>query len=120
MKGWWGRWVNHPGSDSPTSGLAACQVLRGAVGPALGAELVGQGHFISEGPLKAQSLAGFPQASGGPEALCETHPLIAGATRGWAVSLKSEFLFLLLGHRAEPLPATPIRTQFLFAGQITK
>lgn len=53
-KGWWGGGVSHFLDDSPTTGLAACQVPRRLLGSATMSRVVRAGAVNSEGPLKAR------------------------------------------------------------------
>lgn len=69
--------MSHFLDDSPTTGLAACQVPRGLLGSYIMNKIGRAGLVNSEGPLKAPSLSDWVP-SGHREALSETHPLKAG------------------------------------------
>lgn len=93
-KGWCGGWVSHFLDDSPTTGLAACQVPRGLLGSYIMNRIGRAGPVNSEGPLKAPCLSDWVP-SGHREALSETHPLKAGVLRRGTLAsqfpLNSEF-----------------------------
>lgn len=107
--------MSHFLDDSPTTGLAACQVPRGLLGSFSVSRIGRAGPVNSEDPLKARSLPDWVPSGQWRERLWVTLTLskLGVLRRGTLASqlpLNSEFLFLLLDHRVGfllPHPSEP-------------
>lgn len=102
-KGWWGRWVSHFLDDSPTTGLAACQVPRGLLGSATLSRVVEAGTVSSEGPLKAPHLSDWVSLRPMERLWVKFIPSKLGCSEAGhpsqaAIPSSQNSFFLLLGH----------------------